>query len=70
MEIKHMDTVSIVFLACTTALLLCIYALHVAFEAQLRTERYVVQKMFSDIHKIEAAMTDAKIYQKKVEENI
>ena len=55
-----MDTVSIVFLLCTAALLSCIYALHVAFEAQARNDRYVLRKMISEVRKIEAAMDDAR----------
>lgn len=55
-----MDNTSIIFLACTVTLLLCIYALHVAHEAQLRIERYVVRKMVTEIKKIDAAIEDAK----------
>lgn len=55
-----MDTVSIIFLACTATLLLCIFALNLAYEAQQRHERYIIRKMTSDMQKVEVAMTDAK----------
>ena len=54
-----MDTVSIIFLACTAILISCIFALNIAYEAQQRHERYIMRKMVTDMQKIEVAMYDA-----------
>ncbi len=45
-------------IVCTISLLSCIYALHMALEAQTRHEKYVVKKMMIDDEKIEAAIED------------